>query len=377
MGLGLRAYITNEISAFGNDYVSVQPKTPGLAARGSLFDQASGAGDSSLTLDDVRALADPAVLPYTVAVQASRTAQGVLSAGDRNFTSMIFGTTANYAAFDPQSKVASGRFFTEAEDRAMAQVVVLGPTAARRLFGPRDPIGQKVRIKDVSATVIGVFESRGTVAFFDFDSIVMMPLQLVQKRLAGTDRLNEINVKITDVALIPQATDDITRILRRRHGITDPAKDDFQLITAMEIIGQIQSVTGAVTVLLGFLAAISLLVGGIGIMTIMLVAVAERVREVGLRKALGAKDAEIGAQFLAESVVLTTVGGMLGGSVAVAATVAAVFFARSSGFDVPFVISLPAFGAAALVSSAIGIIFGIYPARKAAKVDPITSLRSE
>jgi putative ABC transport system permease protein len=374
LGLGLRAFVTGEVSAFGNDYVSVQPKTPGLSSRGSLFDQSAAGSDSSLTADDLDALAR---IPYVEAVQAGRTAQAVFSNGSKTMTAVIYGTSATYLEFDKQSKMDKGRFFTENEEKSSAQVAVIGASAARRLFGDEDPIGKKMRSKELSVTVIGTFQKRGAAGFFDFDSIVVMPVGLVDRRLARLGKLTEMNIKVGDPALLARAEADISRIMRRRHGITDPAKDDFQTITSESVLTQIRTVTGAITALLGFLSAISLLVGGIGIMTIMLVSVTERIREVGLRKALGAKNGEIQAQFLAESVVLTTAGGVIGGALAVLATIGLVFAARSFGFQVPFVISLPAFGAAALVSAAIGIIFGIYPARKAARVDPITSLRSE
>jgi putative ABC transport system permease protein len=171
--------------------------------------------------------------------------------------------------------------------------------------------------------------------------------------------------------------DDITRVLRRRHGITDPEKDDFIIHTATDVLAQVNTITTAITALLGFLAAISLLVGGIGIMNIMLVSVTERIREVGLRKALGARRSDIMTQFLAESVLLTSIGGITGGVLAMLVTVGLVFGARFAGYDVPFIVSLPAFFVAAFVSAVIGIIFGLYPARKAAALDPITALRYE
>jgi putative ABC transport system permease protein len=184
-------------------------------------------------------------------------------------------------------------------------------------------------------------------------------------------------VKATDESRVEQTVFDITRTLRKRHNITDPTKDDFTLSTAIEITERVRTITTAITYFLGFLAAISLLVGGIGIMNIMLVTVTERIREVGLRKALGAKNGDIMAQFLAESVALTTAGGLIGGALGFVVTLIAVAVMRHLGLDVPYLVSIPAFLGAAGVSAFIGIVFGLYPAQKAAQVDPITSLRYE
>jgi len=374
LGAGLKSYVTMQVEQFGRTTISIQAKVPDIGSRGSV---ASAVSATSVTKKDLEALVASTSFPHVDAIVGLRSAQAYAVRGNNELRSVIFGTSAEYPAIDGQLKIAKGRYFTADEERRGAPVVVMGSAAATALFGEDDPIGQKIRIKDLSLTVVGVQATRGSFAFFDFDTAFFVPLELATTRLAGVDHLTEIDLRVVGQENLARTAEDLKRWMRHRHGITDPAKDDFEVTTAQEVLDRLSVITGAITALLGFLAAISLLVGGIGIMNIMLVSVTERIREVGLRKALGAKNADIRLQFLAESVLLTTVGGAVGGAVGVLATLIGVIVAHYAGFDIPFTVSLPAFFGAAATSAIVGIMFGLYPANKAAKTDPITSLRFE
>lgn len=375
MGLGLRAFVVGEVEVFGTNIMAIHPAVPGLAGRGVFGGGFDAVLLTTLKTQDLKALQDKERFPYLSTVIGMKSGQEYVKYGNREKQAMIFATNEGYLDIDRQTKIDEGRFFTDKDERSFRSVVVLGSDVKEKLFGSKSAIGEKVKVGNLSMEVVGTLKERGSMIGVNFDAIIIVPLLLAQKRIIGLDYVNEIDIKVSEEKYIPIAEEEIARLIRKRHGITDPAKDDFMVTTSSEVIEQLTTITGAITMLLGFLAAISLLVGGIGIMNIMLVSVVERIREVGLRKSLGARDEDIRLQFLAESVILTTTGGLVGGLLGFVVALASVAFARSSGFDVPYLLSLPAFFVAAFVAAVIGIVFGLYPAKKASELDPITALR--
>jgi len=378
LGMSVKAAIIGYIDNFvGKDLITVNPAAPGASRENSMQALMMGASPASIDYADLEALEDPRNLPYAQAVNGTVSGQEYVRFGNEEYRSMIAGVSSTYPLISPMIQVGQGRFFTREEEKSLAPVVVLGSKVASKLFGSIDPVGQKVKVKDMPLMVVGVLKPLGSVVTVDMDAITLFPLRLAQKRITGNDQIIEMHIRAVDQAHVEETVDDIQRLLRKRHKISDPSKDDFLVTKATDITDRLNTVTDVITYFLAFLAAISLLVGGIGIMNIMLVSVTERIREVGLRKALGAKPRDILLQFLVESVVLTTTGGLIGGALGFLITMAVVAIMRANNLDVPYVVSIAAFVGAALVSAAIGIIFGIHPARKAAALDAITSLRYE
>ncbi len=377
IGQGAEAAITSEIQGIGSNLIVVIPGS--LQQGGGRPAQALGAAPS-LTLEDAEALADPRNVPHaaSVAPLVNRRAQ-VVYAGE-NVNTEINGVTPSYQQARNWGAVR-GRFITQTDLDTMARVAVLGQLPADDLFQGADPIGQVIRIQQIPFRVVGILEERGGGGFFGFseDDRIMIPITTAQSRLIGSrsvrggERLvNAINVSATNEADIDRAIEEITLTLRRRHNIDIGAEDDFTIFTQQDLLGAFNQITTILTLFLGAIAAISLLVGGIGIMNIMLVSVTERTREIGIRKAVGAKRRDILAQFLIEAIVLSVVGGFVG--ILLGAGTAQIV----NSFDViTTVISPQAVMLAVGFSVAVGLFFGIYPAWRAAQLNPIEALRYE
>ncbi len=284
----------------------------------------------------------------------------------------MVGVTAAYATVHKVT-IASGSFITDQQHAGLAKVAVIGPSVVNNLFGEgADAIGKTLRINKQVFTIIGVTNAKGGTGFQNQDDIIYVPLSTAQKQLFGASHLTSIALEANSAEVMTSAQDEVGYLLLARHKFSDPAQADFSIFSQQDIINTVSSTTGTFTTLLSGVAAISLLVGGIGIMNIMLVTVTERTREIGLRKALGAKKQTITYQFLIESILLTFVGGIIGvmGGIAVS-------YVLSAFTNSPFVVSFSSILLACCVSVGVGIIFGWYPAQRAANLQPIEALRYE
>jgi putative ABC transport system permease protein len=363
IGNGAREGVATSIESMGRNLIILNPGTrqgPG------------GGGASTATAfaqDDVEAIARD-VAGIRVAGFSSSSATVV--AGNRNHPTQVAGTEAAYLGVRDWP-LASGRVFSDAEMRAGRGVCVLGETVRRILFGTQDPLGAEIRVGQIPCEVIGVLTSKGQSTFGpDQDDVVVMPLRTLQRRLAGNDDIGTIWVSVDNAADIPRVKDQISQILRERRHIRAGEADDFNVNDLQEIAGVMDTTAAILTGFLAAVAAISLLVGGIGIMNIMLVSVTERTREIGIRLAIGAREKDVLTQFLVEAVVMSALGGVIGIALGLAASAIAVWF-----LEMPWVPSLAIVMIAFLFSAAIGVAFGYFPARRAARLDPIEALRHE
>jgi len=365
IGQGASGRIQASIEGLGSNLLTVMPGVvqPG---RGVV---SSGRGSAqTLNNEDVEVLAQISGALY-VAPELSRRFQ-IVSSNGNNTNSTVIGTVPEYV-FAKNIAVANGSFFTENQLRSMGRVAILGATVAQDLFGGMEPVGQNIRINRVNFRVIGVTESKGSAGFFNPDDTAYIPLTTMQKVLAGADFLSTISISVEDKDLMPQVQEEATFVLASKHRV-DPQSPDFSIISQADILGTLTQVTDTFTIFLAAVAGISLVVGGIGIMNMMLTTVTERTREIGLRKAIGAKSKDINRQFLAEAILLTFVGGGMG--VLIGWTIS---FSVSQFAGIATSVSLSSILLAFGVSAAIGIVFGYYPARRASKLNPIEALRYE
>jgi len=371
VGEGVQTYITEQFQSIGSNLFFVIPGS----MEGDLDKPAY------LTLKDATAIADSALTPDVLRVAPILGGSGRVTVPGEEKSTEVHGVTAAYPEvrnWYPQV----GTFLTEEEDQARSRVAVLGKIVADNLF-PNDPapIGEFVRINGVPFRVIGIMEERGGSNFGSEDDVIIVPLNTALTRLfprrttRGEPSLSIIYVQAINDERMEAAITEVSEVLRQRHRITPGDLDDFSIISQSDLIGTFEQITGVLTVFLGAIAGISLLVGGIGIMNIMLVSVTERTREIGLRKAVGARKQDILWQFLIEAMLLSTVGGAIGiGIGSLGATVVS-FILREDGFRA--VITMGSILLATLFSAAVGLFFGIYPAQRAASLNPIDALRYE
>lgn len=377
VGQGLKVLIVDQISVFGDNMMSVQVKVPGSDYGASMQSMVEGTVITTLKYDDVEAVRDKERFPYIKAVSGYAAGMEWATYREKEKQVMIIASDAYYPEIDGQLKVAQGRYFTNEEERGMSRVVVIGSKIAENFFAGQDPIGKQIKIKQINFKVIGVMQERGTVMTMDWDTMVYIPLKTSQKLITGVDHLIEFAMVLKDDQHFSQAEAEISQLLRQRHNIEDPAKDDFEVMSMDQIIEIVNTVTSVISLLLGLLAAISLVVGGVGIMNIMLVIVAERTREIGLRKSLGAKRKDIMNQFVTEAILISVFGGLVGIIFGIFISFVVTFIVRAYNFDWPFVVSIEAIIISFIVATFFGIVFGWYPAKKAAKLNSIEALRYE
>ncbi len=370
LGLGSQAQVGKQISSLGSNLLLVSPgsTTSTSGVRG-------GFGSSStLTAGDAAALADPTAAPDIAAVAPVKTSSLEVTAGSTNWTTSVVGTTQQWP--DVRSRTLSdGAFFTASDNANQALVAVLGSETATELFGYTDVVGQTVTINQLPFTVVGVLASAGSDSSTNLDDQVLIPLSTDANQVVGGSNKNSVNTIYIQAASADQlsaAYQEAHALLLNLHNISQVASADFTITSQQALLSTVTSVSKTLTVLLTGIAAISLLVGGIGVMNIMLVSVTERTREIGLRKALGAPPAAIRRQFLVEATILGLSGGVLGAALGIAGAHILPKFISTELVVSPYAVS----GSIA-IAVIIGIVFGVYPATRAAKLAPIDALRSE
>jgi putative ABC transport system permease protein len=361
LGSGATKRVTADIASMGRNLLIA---VPGQRRPGTLV------AAPNFQVDDAFAIRRDVEGLSAVAPAVSRSVVAV--AGNRNRTTQVTGTTNDFFA-TREWPIATGRAFNLAEDRSGKSVCVLGETVRHELFGTQDPVGSRIRVDKISCDVVGVLSPKGQSTFGqDQDDLLVMPLKTVQRRLAGNTDVNMIWMSVARASETTRVKDDIERLLRERRHVASGAADDFQVSDMREVTRMVESTTGILTAFLSAVAAVSLLVGGIGIMNVMLVSVTERTREIGIRLAIGARERDVLLQFLIEAVVMSALGGVLGIILGLAGSAAA-----ASALHLPFVLRPEIVALAVAFSAGVGVAFGYFPARRAARLDPIEALRHE
>ena len=363
LGEGAQRQVENQIESLGTNVLTVRPGQ-------GMFRGVRGGSSARLTTDDVEAVRRGA--PALVEVAPEMQGQLQVQSGRNNASVRILGTTPNYAEVENHT-LELGRFFDESENRGRRRVAVLGGAVPAVLnTEAAELVGRTISIRNISFDVVGVLNEKGGSGWFNQDEQIFVPLETAQFRLLGTDRVSQFKVVVESEAAIPVAMVQIEEVLRREHRLPLGRENDFWISDSVQFLEMAQETTQTFTMLLAGIAAVSLLVGGIGIMNIMLVSVTERTKEIGVRKALGATRRAVLLQFLLEATTLCMTGGILGVAFAYGA---AEMLSRSAGWTMA--IAPQAIGLAVVFAAAVGVFFGLWPARRAARLDPIVALRYE
>ena len=371
LGQASQRFITSQIQSLGSNLLTI---IPGSQMTGGVR---GGGNVTTLTYDDAKAIINSPAITTLNKVSAEYSSRTQVVAGKNNTNTTVTGVLPEYAEIR-NTIISFGTFVTQRNVDSMSKVAILGPITAIDLFGDpstgseQNPVGQTIRINSQVFNVIGVTEEKGGSGFMSQDDIIFIPLTTAQKLLFGVDYVNSISVSAISENVMVQAQEEIGNLLLSRHKIKNPELADFRIMSQEDILSTMTQITDTFTTLLSGIAAISLIVGGIGIMNIMLVTVTERTREIGLRKALGAKRNTITTQFLVEAVMITFIGGNIGTIIGIT-----ISYFLSSSMNLPFVFSIQSILLAFGVSAGVGILFGWYPAQKAAKLEPIEALRYE
>lgn len=366
VGQGAAGSIESSIQSMGSNLITI---IPGIQETFSQISAGRGTAQT-LTIEDAEAIAQE--VPGVVAVAPEVSSRYQVVAKGQNTNTRIVGTESSYPQVN-NFEIALGTFISEQNVRSFSKVAVLGPTTRDDLFGQNpNPLGQTIRINGVNFKVIGITQPKGGAGIMSQDDVIFIPLTTAQRYLTGSDYVSTINVQVENPQIMASVKLAITNLLLKLHDIDDPEKADFSIISQEDIIESASSITDTMTILLAAITGISLLVGGIGIMNMMMTTVTERTKEIGLRKAIGAKRSDITLQFLAEAIMLTFLGGILGIILGSVLAYGITFF-TGIVTEVSLSSIILAFG----VSAGIGIIFGWWPAQKAAKLNPIEALRYE